>query len=267
MFSHHNDNGKCEWFGGGLEHFVSHYNQENGTNYGRTECLDVVKIGGATPKKPEVLVTDSVTGKEMVIERKSVVWPPDYIHRHNLEHAFADAIWASTAGLYRDDCYQLTVSGKQMEQFKSSKVAEIAKEIGSVIASLPPSDLPVTRTRPVRWTFEKVDKEIHEGRTGIVVEHTDPGHLEDFLDDSAKAGTTAAISKELSDASKKFRDYLHAARVVLLDFYGTELWEDDIPPLMVNVSVPSNIDEVWRSMRDWVSADDFEVGYERLFMK
>ncbi len=92
MFSHYQRHGKCEWLEGGLDKFVSHYNRECGTSYAHTECLDIVRTGGATEKKPEALVTDGKNGKQMVIERKSVVWPPEYIPRHNNEHDFAEQI-------------------------------------------------------------------------------------------------------------------------------------------------------------------------------
>jgi hypothetical protein len=84
MFAHFENPGKCEWLGGGLDKFVRHYNQQCGTAFSLTKCLDIVNISGITPKAPEVLLTDSGTGKSMVIERKSVVWPDDYIHRHKL---------------------------------------------------------------------------------------------------------------------------------------------------------------------------------------
>ncbi len=83
LFSHYQRHGKCEWRGGGLDKFVSHYNRENGTSYVHTECLDIVRTGGQTKPKAEVLVTDATRSTLMVVERKSVVWPPNYILRHH----------------------------------------------------------------------------------------------------------------------------------------------------------------------------------------
>jgi len=48
MFFHFDRQGKCEWFGGDLQGFVSHYNRELGTNYLRTECLDIRRTDGAS---------------------------------------------------------------------------------------------------------------------------------------------------------------------------------------------------------------------------
>lgn len=94
MFTHYQWRKKCEWRGG-LEEFVSHYNRENGTNDARAECLDILRTGGRTARKPEVLVTDASTSKQMVVERKSVVWPESYLLRHQNEHDFGSAIWTT----------------------------------------------------------------------------------------------------------------------------------------------------------------------------
>jgi len=267
VFSHYDRKGKCEWFEGGLGEFVSHFNRELGRNYARTECLDIVRIGGSTAKQPEVLVTDTTDGKRMVIERKSVVWPPDYILKHNNGHNFADTIWAETAGQFNDDCYELHVSGRQIENIEARRIKEIAKQIGSYITDLDSSQLPFRGSRPFGWTFNQANEHEHEGRKGIVVVESDEMRLDDFLDEDAKEGTASAMQKELDAASLKFDGYSDATRVVLLDFFGTELWEDDIPPLMCSLSIPVNIDEIWMSKREWVSDDRFDIGYERLFCR
>jgi hypothetical protein len=267
LFSHHDRRGKCEWFEGGLEQFASHYNATLGTDFNRTECLDVVRIGGSTAKQPEVLLTNKANGEQMVIERKSVVWPPDYILRHNNEHLFADTVWNITRGCFGDRCYELLVSGKQMEKLDSKRIKSVATEIGSAIVTMDVSKLPVRRTSPVGWMFRRANVHEHGDRKGIVVIHQDSVEMDDFLDESAKAGTTSQIQKELTAASLKFVEYPRARKLVLLDFFGTKLWEDDIPPLMNEVQIPENIDEIWMSKRDWISEDDFEIGYERLFVR
>lgn len=267
MFTHYDRRGKCEWFEGGLEHFVSYYNCANQKAFSRTECLDLVRIGGSTAKQPEVLLTDEANDEQMVIERKSVVWPPEYILRHNNEHLFAETIGEVTSGWFRDACYELVVSGRQMEVLDARRTKSIATEIASAIVSLNSSHLPVRRTSPVKWSFRKASREEHDDRTGIVVIHSDSVGLHDCLDGSAKSGTATEIQKELAAASLKFVNYRHARKLVLLDFFGTELWEDDIPPLMSGMSVPDIIDEVWMSKRDWISEDEFEIGYERLFLR
>ncbi len=68
-----------QWQCGEVNAFVTHYNDLNGTRYALSSCLDVVRISGNSPKKPEVPLTDSSSSSQMVIERKSVVCPPHYL--------------------------------------------------------------------------------------------------------------------------------------------------------------------------------------------
>jgi hypothetical protein len=37
--------------------------------------------------------------------------------------------------------------------------------------------------------------------------------------------------------------------------------------MMNKILIPEGIDEIWRTTRDWVSADDYEVGYDRLYKR
>jgi hypothetical protein len=268
MFLHFEKPSKCEWLEGGLDQFVSHYNRECGTAHSHTDCLDVVKVGGATPKAPEVLVTDSTTGNKMVLERKSVFWPPQYALRHKNEHAFANAVWHAVGSRFSDGYYELTVSSKQLEMLDTAAQRKIAREIGLILTQLSPSDLRKAGNKPIWWSFCVDEMAIYENRKGVVVQHLDdPLPLEHFDKDEAKAGTAAEMQKQLETASKKFSRYSNARKVVLLDFFGDKLHEEDIPPLLAMIKVPVVIDEVWRTVKDWTSHDDYQIGYERIFVR
>jgi hypothetical protein len=269
MFSQYQRHGKCEWRGG-LAKFVSHYNHENGTNYVRTECLDIERTGGQTKPKPEVLVTDAARSAQMVIERKSVVWPHNYILRQQNEQDFANVIWQQTKGQFRDDCYELTVSAEELGRADSRAVKQIALEIGFVLAGVNSSSTPVRSSTPVPWHFDRANNYDDSGtRKGIVVVHEGRmmATFEDFNRDEAIAGTAAAMERELAEAATKFIGYEAARKVVLLDFYGNELSEEDIPPLLERIVLPQVINEIWMTKQVWVSEDDFEIGFERLFSR
>lgn len=101
VFSCHNQlllDSKCEWRF--LESFVRQLNAEAGTDYERLVCPDVAD---STRPQPEVLLRDGITAEEMVIERKSIVWPSDYIAEHKQWHARAEeALAVSGAQVYEE---------------------------------------------------------------------------------------------------------------------------------------------------------------------
>jgi hypothetical protein len=268
MFSHYEYPGKCEWIGGGLDAFVRHYNENCGTAFSLTACLDIVKISGQTPKAPEVLLTDTTTGKQMVIERKSVVWPPNYIHRHRLGHEFADAIWKKTRGRFHDAAYVLTVNTGEFEQLSRKAIQDAAESIGEIIAGIDAGNLPVRRNAPIQWSCRLAyPGEEEEDRKGLTITQQQWMSFDDPDDSEAQSGTTTEIEVQLDAAAKKFEDYSGCQMLVLLDFYGEDIFEDDIPPLLKMIEIPPVIDEVWRTICDWISPDDYGIGYECLFSR
>lgn len=267
MFTHFDDPGKCEWLGGGLDAFMRHYNEQCGTAYALTDCLDVVRVSGTTPKEPEVLLTDANTARQMVIERKSVVWPHNYIHQHQLEHDFAKLIWQEVQGFFRDAAYRLSVDVREFRGMSGKKMKVAGHEIGEEVARLTPSDLPVRRAKPIHWSFRKAFPEEFGERKGIVVIHEKRMTFEDFDDGDAKVGTSSKMQFQINAAASKFERYATHQKLVLLDFYGDSLCEDNIRPLLEGISIPESIDEIWRTVRDWISEDDYEIGYDRLFKR
>jgi hypothetical protein len=213
-------------------------------------------------------VTDSRIGKQMVIERKSVVWPPTYVLQHQNGHEFADIIWQSTKGRFTDGCYELRVSSKELNKLDQGTVRRFASEIGNVIVQLDSSKIPMRRSVPLRWGFRRAGNDEYEDRRkGIVVIQEKRTMMEDFDTEPAAAGTAIEIAKQLTQAAPKFSAYALARKVVLLDFYGDRLSEDDIPPLLSRMAIPVCIDEIWMTKREWVSEDDYEIGFESIFVR
>jgi hypothetical protein len=164
-----------------LDDFIAHYNQEHATAYTLSDCLDVKRTGDRTEQQPEVLVTDSRIGKQMVIERKSVVWPPTYVLQHQNGHEFADIIWQSTKGRFTDGCYELRVSSKELNKLDQGTVRRFASEIGNVIVQLDSSKIPMRRSVPLRWAFRRAGNDEYEDRRkGIVVIQEKRTMMEDF---------------------------------------------------------------------------------------
>jgi hypothetical protein len=267
MFTHRQQpKTKCEWRVGRLDEFVSHYNRENGTSYAHTEFLDIKPTGGQAPRKPEVLVTDG-SGLRMVIERKKVVWPAFFLLRAQNEQDFANIIWQQTRGLFQDRCYMLMVLTKELENLDKLTVQKVASDIGLALVGSNPNSLPLLGSTPIHWCFREADIHEYANKKGIVVSWQKGMTLEDFNSNDAIVGTAATMKKEIAEAVAKFTGYEDARKVVLLYFYGDQLSEEDIPPLLGRSAVPQIIDEIWMTKRDWVSEDDYEVGFERILTR
>jgi hypothetical protein len=268
LFTHYDDPGKCEWRGGALDAFVKHYNEISGTKYVLTECLDVVRISGLTLKEPEVLLTDTNTSTQMVIERKSVVWPKSYIYQHGLGHEFAGLIWNGAKGLFQEAGYKLSVRSGELRGLSGKQVRDAGKQIGEAVSKLTPADLPIRRAQPIEWSFRVIEPgEEEEDFKGIAINEFGSMGLDGSEREEAVVGIPLEIQEQLNAAVEKFRRYENQLKLVLLDFYSEELWEDDIPPMMKSILIPEGVDEIWRTVRDWVSANDYEVGYDRLYIR
>lgn len=268
MFTHYNNPGKCEWRGGALNAFVRHYNESAGSAYALTKCLDIVRISGTTRKEPEVLLTDTINGKQMVIERKSVVWPESYIHQHELGHEFASLIWNGSGVQFHDAGYKLFVRAGELRSLTSKQIREAGEKIGEMVSKLTKADLPFRSAQPIGWSFRGIEPgEEEDDLKGIVVSEFGSMGLDSSDREEAIEGVPAKIQEQLEAAAAKFRGYERHLRLVLLDFYSEDLWEDDIPPMMENILIPQSVDEIWRTVRDWVSPDDYEIGYDALFKR
>jgi len=274
MFGHdQRRKGICEWRDG-LEDFVAHYNHENRTSYTRTECLDIPRTGAQTDKAPEVLLTDSGTSRQMVVERKSVVWPKFFLQRHGHGHMFSNLIFHQTHGSFQGSHYELTVSTDELDHLNKSALKKIATEIGSVLMGIDQSSIPFRRSDPIHWGFRKTDADEYANRKGITVvwqqaqkAFTLESFIESFNPNAAIVGTVAAMEQELAEAAAKFTRYGSARKLVLLYFYGDQLGEEDIPPLLDRIALQQIIDEIWMAERDWVSEEDYDIGFKRIFVR
>lgn len=267
MFGHNQRRKEfCEWRDG-LEDFVRHYNHENLTSYTRTDCLDIARSGARTDKEPEVLLTDSISSRQMVVERKSVAWPKFFLQRHEHGHIFADSIFRQTHDKFQGSHYELAVSTDEVEHLNKNAVKTIAGDIGSVLMGIDPSSIPFRRSNPIHWSFRETDADEYPNRKGIVVVWQKAFTLECFNRDAAIVGTVAAMEQEIAEAAEKFTGYENARKLVLLYFYGDQLSEEDVPPLLDRIAVQQMIDEIWMAERAWISEDDYDIGFKRIFVR
>ncbi|MFC5865126.1 hypothetical protein ACFPT7_22660 [Acidicapsa dinghuensis] len=221
-----------------------------------------------TPKEPEVLLTDTSTSVQMVIERKSVVWPKSYIYQHGLGHEFAGLVWEGAKGHFHEAGYKLSIRSAELRAMSGKQIRDAGRQIGEAVSLLTPADLPIQRGQPIEWWFRAIEPgEEDEDFKGIAINEFGSMGLGGSERKAAIEGIPSEIQEQLNAAVEKFHRYQKQIKLVLLDFYSEDLWEDDIPPMMQNIQIPDGIDEIWRTTRDWVSADDYEVGYDRLYKR
>ncbi len=128
--------------------------------------------------------------------------------------------------------------------------------------------------RPFPWRFGRVSEQSREenaSETGVGVHVHSSNDLDDDPQgavrrvEEAYAETKKVLEQRLAEGALKFVTYPNCLRVVVLEFYGDRslLDEDDSKRMLAEVELPALIDEVWVAQHDWISAWDYEIGYER----
>lgn len=272
--------GRCEWVDGGLREFTQHYNELYGTSYHLEKCLDVEKGGVPEPDRPqpEVLLVGSSGEPPMVIERKTVAWSRAYIRRAQHEDEFTDILLEWLNPLFCDYAYALDIWAPDVFGRKANKpeiqaaARGIAEAVAGGIRSSGQHGLSVGR-KQVRWSFRQVNEsDLDEDfpRHGVVV--TLHGTGSDLLADESGAlvsrhldavtRTRHELAKQLSAAARKFYGYDDCIKVVVLEFYGEYLTDEDVTGLLVEAELPVMVDQVWIAREKWVSGHKWQLTYE-----
>lgn len=258
----------CEW--ANLRAFVIRFNQDHGTEYVKTECLDK----DTTRKQPEVLL-EAAGERDIVIECKSVVWPSDYFQNHDNEHHMGNYLFKSVGAAFRDAAYQLTIREDSLAGKKQSEVGEYAERIAQEISSraTDAKSRGIGSSEPIPWSFRPLGShEIDEGdpstgirfvtlgRSTLGMDH--PALLQEF--EAAKAGYAEEFQRTLERAAPKFEEYADCLKMLLVRFCGEGsgiLSEDDVLEIIKSATLPNLIDQVWLAQEDWVSEYDYEIAW------
>jgi hypothetical protein len=197
--------------------FVNHLNWVEGTNYVHKACLDVIDRN--TPQ-PEALYVDEDSGARLVIERKNLVWPPEYAVGHKNHHFLVDLVTEGLRDLISDDAYELqlelaiSVEGGirrirgLITQTVRARFAEIrgGMSVGSTQAGR-------------RWAFWRGDK---QERTFEGASETGLGFHWDVPtsgDSSGKPpdGFLKEVARLFGACVPKFKPYMDARRILVIE--------------------------------------------------
>ncbi len=248
--------------------FVDHLNWLEGTNYVHKACLDVIDRN--TPQ-PEALYVDEDSGARLVIERKNLVWPPEYAVGHKNDHFLVDLVTEGLRDLISDDAYELqlelAISGSrvELEEFAGLITQTVRARFAEIRGGMRVGSTQAGR----RWAFWRGDKQerTFEGapETGLGV-HWD---VPTSGDSSGKPpdGFLKEVARLFGACVPKFEPYIDARRLLVIEQHGDmrymgAWWWKRVVELVVP---PPEIQELWDGMFDWL--DDYEQGwtFEKLY--
>lgn len=253
---------KCEWTE--LQYFISHYNKIYSTRFERVVCLDIQH----TSAQPEVMCKDANSGQLMVVERKSIIWPTNYVEKHKAEHIFWNAIIDNLKP--ETDGAPFTLRVEMPPTVNHEELRKIARDLvvsikGGVHSLVDGSGFHFAL--PVKgYIFKefKSDRDGDEPEVGLRIESD-----EYFVEELKNAARTpqefsAKIAGYFRSCENKFSDYASAKRILLFNYVSGQLFSDcdqNWWQEFLCIHKPSEvIDEIWSSHNYY--EDDW--GFEKL---
>jgi hypothetical protein len=238
-----------------LTSFVHHYNRSNGSRFAFERILDA---SGSTPQ-PEGLYVDAASGRTLVIEHKTFVWPRDHFQIHRSNHEVGERIEELIEPVLRSDLPYLLKLPDDLRGPREN-LRGFADDVGAFIHARIDviHEGTVLRSRqPGReWLFRVqsgYDREYFQPSTGLIVEFG--GACSALPPPDLMAEYVSVLSQLLVRVSMKFRDHASARRVLVLDPHGDLRFtpDEDWARLLAAVAVPDNVDEIWLSYHDMIT--------------
>jgi hypothetical protein len=230
---------------------VQHVNRLQNTQYAYRKCLDIVHR--ETPQ-PETLYVNERAEESLVVERKSIAWPPNYAQGHAHDHFLADEISKELASLEFNELYCLQlpwlIDGNKTELRAFSKY--VATRIRKTYSSLRPGKAIGSRRDPGRsWAFyvqPEEDREEDGPTKGIYYTWLRYGDEEALVQpDGPPPELTKALNAIYVSCVRKFSEYLAHRRILLLHPYGdlsympNSWWQG----VFAKCPPPMAVNEIW----------------------
>jgi hypothetical protein len=248
------ESGGCER--AGTEPFIEHLNRLGKTRYVYKSCLDV--LNRETPQ-PETLYVDEILNESVVIERKSIIWPPNYARGHANDHFVREQISKELDRIEFKDLYCLQlpwlIEGTKDELRAFSR--GVAAQIKTLYFSLELGQVVRSRSRPGReWTFyiqpeEERYEEAPDQGLGFVWLYK--GYDEALVQaERLPPELEKALNTIYRSCSRKFAGYLGSHRILLLHPYGDLVhmpgsWWDEA---LTKCPPPPIVNEAWLALFD-----------------
>jgi len=248
--------------------FVNHLNERESSRFFHNACLD--RVFRNSPQ-PEALYVDADSAERLVIERKTLVWPIDYVIRHKNDHFVATLLIEGLQDLTSGAPY-----GIELEIGLVGRRTGLGAFAHQIITTVRERFSEAKRGRMIgsttlgrRWRYFREDpscrRENGEPETGLVIrwplDHTlnmtsDPPH--ELLGD---------VSRLFDSCVLKFQGYLDARRTLLVDQQGELRYMGDLwwARIFESLPPPFEISEIWLGTQDWIT--EWEQGwiFEKLY--
>lgn len=258
---------KCEW--SEIKFFVDHYNSMHGSAYRREACLDVQTRDCA---QPEMLCRDDNSGDEIVIERKLLVWPLDYVERHKNEHDLFERTLALLSTDVRAQPFTLrftTVPHVRKIEKRTLLASKWAEALQSTAISLMPGQY-MSSSIPFPWALYKEfagERDEDEPMLGFKIVWISrlPPELSDPLSLPTKLIDT--LHQYYASCERKFASFESTKKVLLLQWIpssnGSELCATWWLELFRTYPPPPCIDEIWSALNYGEDQWAYSAVYER----
>lgn len=258
------DSGGCERpF---IEPFIEHLNETEGCAFTHSKCLDVQD---RTRTQPEAMYIDTRTNAQLVIERKSLVWPADAVARHKNEHLIGDSLGDALRDLTSDlpiDIRIWPIAPRSKHELQDLS-ATIANAVRASISELKAGQLLHSGHGDPQWTCwinpdERAEDD--ERDSGLIVRFAAISDL--GYPDLKDPGLHQEVQRLVTSAASKFQAYPMCRRVLLLDTFGDVRFiePEGFSRLLGSVAIPKEISEIWTGSFDWVTDDDQAWMFERI---
>jgi hypothetical protein len=247
--------------------FVAYLNKLEGAEFIHQACLDVLY---RSSPQPEALYSDCSTGAEIVIERKTVVWPQDYAVHHQNDHLIADSLSEKLRDLAHGQ--PLTVHLDQAPRMRRTELSsfahEVAESIRASMTSILEGNVIGSNLDGGRWSC-CLDPEqraaADEPATGLIIRWTYPDETPNT--EQLPAELVDKVRGVFASTVIKFRNYAHARGILLLDPHGSirytgEWWWSGV---FAVAPVPSSIADVWLAQYNWVTEHEQGWIFERIY--
>jgi hypothetical protein len=204
----------------------------------------------------------------MVVERKTIQWPKQFLHSHSHWHRLADFLACALTSVcpepltvsIRSDCLH-DLSKRQVDRVGELIVQQVraGSEAGLVTSTV---------GKPMPW---RIHSGLFSAPAGTRIEVLDwSGEFwpepDEFwqLREEQISGFRNELEMRLTDVEKKLSRFPDHYKVLLLQFVGESsalIEETDLAPIVKVAQEASFVDEVWIATKEWISEDDYEIGW------